>query len=102
MRCELLLDALGSVDRSGREGMVAEVYPAASLRLGLPHHGLKGTDGLLNRNAVVARLEDLTPAMKFRSGARDRCVKSEHASEHGAVVGVVSACVREEGEPPRR
>jgi Protein of unknown function (DUF429) len=32
MRCALLLDTLGSVDRSGRHGRVAEVYPAASLR----------------------------------------------------------------------
>jgi predicted nuclease with RNAse H fold len=82
MRCALLLDALGSVDRSGRSGVVAEVYPAASLRAWrLPHHGLKGVEGLLNRDAVLTRLEDLMRAMKFRSGARDRCVESDHASD---------------------
>ena len=32
MRCALLLDAFGSVDRSGRSGIVAEVYPAAKRR----------------------------------------------------------------------
>jgi predicted nuclease with RNAse H fold len=80
MRCALLLDALGFVDRSGRSGIVAEVYPAASLRAWrLFRNGLKGSAGQSRRTAVIECLQNLMPAMEFRSGAHSRCVKSDHA-----------------------
>jgi predicted nuclease with RNAse H fold len=80
MRCARLLDALGPVDRSGRGGTVAEVYPAASLLAwDLPNDGLKGAKGLSKLNAVLARVEALMPALEFRAGGRDRCVMSDHA-----------------------
>lgn len=43
MRCALLLDELGSVDRTGVRGQVVEVYPVASLHAWrLPAKGYKG------------------------------------------------------------
>jgi predicted nuclease with RNAse H fold len=74
MRCALLLDAVEFVDRSGRTGRVAEVYPAASLRRwGLHHLKPSGAE------AILHQLEKLLPTMKFQPGARDRCLGSDHA-----------------------
>lgn len=74
MRCALLLDALGSVDRSGRRGRVAEVYPAASLRTwGLHRFRPEGPERVLDE------LEKLLPRMKFQPGARARCIANNHA-----------------------
>ena len=80
MRCALLLDAIGPVDRSGRAGRVAEVYPAATLRTWkLSHSGLQGAEGSSQRTAVLDCLSNLMPTLGFRPGARSRCIKSDHA-----------------------
>jgi predicted nuclease with RNAse H fold len=74
MRCALLLDELGTIDRSGRTGRLAEVYPAASLRTWRLHHlKQKGSE------AILEQLEKLMPTMKFQPGARSQCVRSDHA-----------------------
>ena len=74
MRCALLLDALGSVDRTGRSGKTAEVYPTASLQSWKPHGLLLG-DSL----AVLGQLEKLIPTMTFQPRAHARCIESDHA-----------------------
>lgn len=74
MRCALLLDALGPVDRSGRSGRVAEVYPAASLR-SWQLHLLKSK----GPEVIIGQLEKLLPMLRFRPEARARCVKNDHA-----------------------
>ena len=74
MRCALLLDALGPVDRSGRSGRVAEVYPAASLRTWQLH--LLKPKGL---DVIIEQLEKLIPTLTFQPEARARCVQNDHA-----------------------
>jgi predicted nuclease with RNAse H fold len=64
-RCAVLLGrieaAVGAVDRSGT-GLVAEVYPAASLRSwGLIHHGYKGKTNPAVLGDLVDRLLDEAP-----------------------------------------
>ena len=78
MRCALLLDALGEVDRAGTSGAVVEVYPAATLRTwGLPNTGYKRSR---NRPALAALLGLLVariPQLEFAAGARERCARSD-------------------------
>jgi predicted nuclease with RNAse H fold len=74
MRCALLLDAVGSVDRSGRHGRVAEVYPAASLRKWQLQH-LKS----MGPEVILEQVEKLMPTLRFQPGAHARCVGNDHA-----------------------
>jgi Protein of unknown function (DUF429) len=83
-RCALLLDRLEherrlKVDRSGRTGRVAEVYPAAALNAwGLPFRGYKGRAGSEVRGELVAAVgRRLGPG--FGNDARRVCVDSDHA-----------------------
>jgi predicted nuclease with RNAse H fold len=80
MRCALLLDALGEVDRAGTSGAVVEVYPAATLRTwGLPNTAYKRSP---NRPALAALLDLLItriPQLDFAAGARERCARSDDA-----------------------
>jgi predicted nuclease with RNAse H fold len=89
MRCALLLDALGTVDRTGRTGNVAEVYPAASLKSwGQPCKGLKGPDGTGTRELVLKSLTGDMP-LTWQDGARERCVVSDHSFD--ALVCAITA-----------
>lgn len=57
LRCALLLDRLGEVDRTGVTGSVAEVYPAAGLRTwGLPWTGYKRGAARDRLPAMVAEM----------------------------------------------
>jgi Protein of unknown function (DUF429) len=83
-RCALLLDRLGherrvKVDRSGRTGRVAEVYPAAALDAwGLPFKGYKGRAGREVRGELVEAVgQDLGPG--FGEDARKMCADTDHA-----------------------
>jgi predicted nuclease with RNAse H fold len=92
MRCAALLARLARagrpVDRSGA-GVVAEVYPAASLRLwGLPHRGYKRPGDL----AALGRLVDalLAAAPWLDPGACDAlCRRSHDATD--AVIAALTA-----------
>ena len=84
LRCALLLDRLQhergiKVDRTGRSGRVAEVYPAAALNAwGLPFKGYKGKDGRGLRGELVSTLgRRLGPG--FGRDAREACQGSDHA-----------------------
>ncbi|WP_277213156.1 DUF429 domain-containing protein [Isoptericola croceus] len=68
MRCAALLSRLtqagAAVDRSGIDGPVVEVYPAAALRIwGLPHQGYKGptSTNTAVRDELVRRCEAQMP-----------------------------------------
>jgi Protein of unknown function (DUF429) len=82
-RCALLLDRLGherrvKVDRSGRTGRVAEVYPAAALNAwGLPFKGYKGRAGREVRGELVEAVGRL--GRGFGNDARTMCADSDHA-----------------------
>lgn len=83
-RCALLLDRLGhersvKVDRSGRTGRVAEVYPAAALDAwGLPFKGYKGRAGREARGELVAAVGRRL-GRGFGDDARKMCADSDHA-----------------------
>ena len=80
MRCALLLDRLGNVDRTGVTGTVAEVYPAASLHAwGLPAGGYKRTAGRPRLSMMIEELCRRVPSLRFAPGARERCVESDDA-----------------------
>ena len=72
----LLADAGVSVDRSGSQGQVAEVYPAAALRAwGLPYRGYKGAANRAACSDVAAALASkcgrLTGAIETALGGCD-------------------------------
>ncbi|GAA4624477.1 DUF429 domain-containing protein [Actinoallomurus vinaceus] len=92
MRCAALLARLaraGSpVDRSG-SGVVAEVYPAASLKLwGLPHRGYKRPGDLAALGRLVDALREAAPWLDL--GACDAlCRRSHDATD--AVIAALTA-----------
>lgn len=90
MRCALLLDALGDVDRSGVTGGVAEVYPAASLRTWqLPWNRYKHGAGRRQLAPMLAGLVQLVPTLEFAPGAHGQCARDDDAFD--AVVCAVTA-----------
>jgi hypothetical protein len=96
MRCALLLDGLCDVDRSGRAGAVAEVYPAASLTSwGLRSTGYKGVAGRSALGVLVDELVERSPRLKFAGNAQDLCVRSD--DHFDAVIAAVTACAIERG-----
>ena len=107
-RCALLLDRLGherrvKVDRSGRTGRVAEVYPAAALNAwGLPFKGYKGRAGREVRGELVEAVGRRLGS-GFGNEARKRCADSDHALD--ALVSALVAravAVGATREPNRR
>ncbi|MEV4802409.1 DUF429 domain-containing protein [Nonomuraea sp. NPDC049421] len=92
MRCAALLAGLASyghpVDRRGT-GAVAEVYPAASLKLwGLPHQGYKRSRNLSSLNTLVDRLKSSAPWLDLAS-FEPLCRKSDDALD--AVICALTA-----------
>ena len=80
VRCALLQDELGDVDRTGLTGSVAEVYPAASLcTWGLRWTGYKGAAGRDRLPAMVAELARLAPGLQFADGVRDELEADDDA-----------------------
>jgi predicted nuclease with RNAse H fold len=83
-RCALLLDGLGherrvKVDRSGRTGRVAEVYPAAALNAwGLPFKGYNGRAGREVRGELVEAVGRRLGS-GFGGDARKICADTDHA-----------------------
>jgi hypothetical protein len=107
-RCALLLDRLGherqeKVDRSGRTGQVAEVYPAAALDAwGLPFKGYKGRAGREVRGELVAAVGRRL-GLGFGNEARKMCAESDHALD--ALVSALvarSVAVGATRQPDRR
>ena len=107
-RCALLLDRLGherrvKVDRSGRTGRVAEVYPAAALNAwGLPFKGYKGRAGRAVRGVLVTAVGRRL-GRGFGHDARKMCAESDHALD--ALVSALVAravAVGATREPNRR
>jgi hypothetical protein len=92
MRCAGLLARLAEggrpADRDG-DGVVVEVYPAASLKQwGLPHRGYKRTQNVTSLGAVVDGLVAKAPWLDL--GALEAtCRRSDHALD--AVVAALSA-----------
>nr|WP_218886576.1 DUF429 domain-containing protein [Kineococcus aurantiacus] len=92
MRVALVLEHLAAagapVDRSGA-GVVAEVYPAASLgRWGLPHRQYKREGNRAARAALVAALRERVPWLDF-GGFVALCEESDDALD--AVVAALTA-----------
>ncbi|WP_432548001.1 DUF429 domain-containing protein [Kineococcus sp. SYSU DK004] len=92
VRAAVLLERLAAagvpVDRSGT-GVVAEVYPAASLhRWGLAHRGYKGREGASARAALVAGLLARTPWLDV-GAHRALCEASDDALD--ALVAALAA-----------
>lgn len=93
MRCADLLAQIAlaqgsSVDRGGA-GKVAEVYPAASLKLwGLPHRAYKGAKSSSARHALVDTLQQRAPWLRLGSFAA-LCQDSDDALD--AVVAALTA-----------
>jgi predicted nuclease with RNAse H fold len=83
-RCALLLDRLANekgleVDRSGRTGTVAEVYPAAALNAWrMEHKGYKRGAGRPARRELVEQLRGRL-GRGLGSSAREACEASDHA-----------------------
>jgi hypothetical protein len=107
-RCALLLDRLGherrvNVDRSGRTGRVAEVYPAAALNAwGLPFKGYKGRAGREVRAELVTAVGRRL-GRGFGNDARKMCVDIDHALD--ALVSALVAravAVGATSQPDRR
>lgn len=74
MHWAFLQRGLGLNDRTGRSGLLAEVYPAATLkRWGLPFKGLKGKDGAELRRSVLDALEQGIDDLRLEADVRDRC-----------------------------
>jgi predicted nuclease with RNAse H fold len=96
-RCALLLDRVTHergipVDRSGVEGRVAEVYPAAALKAwGLPHKGYKRAAGAPRRRQLVEQLSR-TLGRGFTDAAREACVASDHGLD-ALVAAIVARAV---------
>jgi hypothetical protein len=90
MRCALLLDALGSVDRTGQCGTVAEVYPAASLReWRFEYKGYKKPKAYAKRGELLDRLDEEMRTLVWRDGSREWCIDSDHALD--ALVCAITA-----------
>jgi hypothetical protein len=107
-RCALLLDRLGherrvKVDRSGRTGRVAEVYPAAALNAWrLPFKGYKGRAGREIRGKLVTAVGRRL-GRGFGNEARKTCADSDHALD--ALVSALVARAVDVGatrQPDRR
>lgn len=103
MRAALVLERLGiagmPVDRSGA-GVVAEVYPAASLgRWCLPHQQYKREGNRGAREALVGALREQVPWLDFR-GYGQLCETSDDALD--AVVAALTARAAASGrcDPP--
>jgi len=104
MRAAGLLARLASgghpVDRSG-EGVVVEVYPAASLRLWkLPDRGYKGPANLAHLSALVDRLREAADWLAL-GAYEDLCRVADHAVD--AVIAAMTARAAAQGltAPPR-
>jgi predicted nuclease with RNAse H fold len=96
-RCALVLDRLRrerrvQVDRSGQEGRVAEVYPAAALnRWRMTHKGYKRATGRTARSELVDRLaRELGPG--FGNAARQACIASDHGLD-ALIAAIVARAV---------
>jgi predicted nuclease with RNAse H fold len=92
MRCAVLLAELARqgrpVDRAGT-GAVAEVYPAASLRVwGLPHRGYKRPADLPALEQLMAALTAQTPYLKQGPGT-GLCRRSHDAAD--ALIAALAA-----------
>lgn len=94
MRCAGLLDALAPVDRAGT-GQVAEVYPAAALRVwGLWRQGYKQLAGRAVLGLMLDGLQADLPTLRFAPGAEQRCRASHDAFDAlvSALVARAAAC----------
>lgn len=68
-----------AVDRSGRDGIVCEVYPTAALRMwGLPHRSYKGGAHRHEREHLVRDLSGLMPELEW-GRHRDVCSRDDNA-----------------------
>jgi predicted nuclease with RNAse H fold len=96
-RCALVLDRLRRergvpVDRSGQEGRVAEVYPAAALnRWGMTHKGYKRATGRPTRCDLVERMEREL-GRGFDKAAREACMDSDHGLD-AMIAAIVARAV---------
>jgi len=103
-----LMDELGrrgvKVDRSGVDGPVAEVYPAAALRRWVGRRcSYKGTTPKDGRDDLLALLlADLGPTLAMDDDARTACVASDHAFDAFVSSLVARAVARGKTEPPRK
>lgn len=92
MHCAVLLSRLKRVDRTGRTGPVAEVYPAAALhRWRLPSQGYKSADADARklRREIVAGLEaGLGESWRPSAAERERLI-----AEHDLLDAFVAALV---------
>ncbi len=94
MRCAGLLDALAPVDRVGT-GQIAEVYPAAALRIwGLWKPGYKQLGGREVLGLMLDGLRADLPTLRFAPGAEQRCRESHDAFDAlvSALVARAAAC----------
>ncbi|WP_214406989.1 DUF429 domain-containing protein [Pseudonocardia lacus] len=96
MRCALLLDALGSVDRTGVDGRVAEVYPVASLHAWrLPTKGLKKPEDWQHLPERLDMLVERFTELAAGRGRWERRVARDH--EFDALVCALTAREVREG-----
>lgn len=96
-----LADAGLVVDRSGQDGQVVEVYPAAALRRwGLTHRSYKGTAGRPGLARVCAELLGRTGDwLAVPPAVRELCEQSDDAFD--AVVAAVNAWAAHRGAVTR-
>lgn len=77
------------VDRSGVDGLVVEVYPAAAIKQWFgAHRRYKGTKHAAARTTLVDELRQRTPWLDFEAYV-DRCATTDHAFD--AVVAALNA-----------
>jgi len=97
------LRAIAPVDRSGTTGLLAETYPAGSLRVwGLANRGYKGKAGTAVRAELAEQLVGELSPLALTGDTVDRCRR--HDDDLDAVVcALVAAAVRigrSTGPPP--
>ncbi|WP_257182807.1 DUF429 domain-containing protein [Corynebacterium cystitidis] len=88
------------VSRDG-SGRVAEVYPAAALKVwGLPHRGYKKKGQSSSRALILAGLQDRFPELKFGSAVKDTMLHDDNALDAVIAALVAREVRRGKTQPP--
>ena len=104
----MLADHRYRIDRTGRTGLVVEVYPAAALKhWGLTHRKYKGTGSAAERTKLLARLLGSCKWLSMSKADKTRCKESDDAFDavvcaliaRAAALGKVTEAEREQLRP---
>jgi predicted nuclease with RNAse H fold len=97
-----LVDHRHRVDRTGRTGLVVEVYPAALRLWGLTRGRYKGTDSATERAKLLSRLMRACPWLSMSKADKARCKDSDDAFDAVVCALVARAAALGKVQPPNR